>query len=445
MSPEEALHFHATDSPERIAIVSGGASYTYGQLYDMASRRAAILRREDVRISVFRQTQDVDFFVNYFGAHIAGAVAVPMERNCHITALESEKEKLKRRLLPNHIADILYTTGTTGEAKGVMISHKAITANAENLIEAQSYTPDLTFIIVGPLNHIGSLSKVWAVMLKGAKIWLLDGMKDLNMFFEVLDKIEGKVATFLVPANIRMLLLFGAERLSKYKDKIDFIETGAAPVTGADMQRLCTLLPESRLYNTYASTETGIISTHDFSSEGCMAGCVGKIMKHSSVEISTLGTIICKGATLMSGYVGDGSGINSESGCNAVHTKDLGFIDSKGLLHLRGRNDDIINVGGFKVAPTEVEEVAMQMDEIEDCLCVPVSHPVLGNTLRLLVVLKDGATLRGKDIATFMSSMLETYKLPLSYQFVEEIKHTFNGKPDRKAYNTPPSYSSTVS
>lgn len=90
---------------------------------------------------------------------------------------------------------------------------------------------------------------------------MIDGMKDINRFFEVIDDANTKVATFLVPACIRMLLTFAKDKLTSYANKIDFIETGAAPMPLEDMRLLCQVLPQTRLYNTYASTETGIIST----------------------------------------------------------------------------------------------------------------------------------------------------------------------------------------
>ncbi len=435
MRTEDFLRRHAANSPERTALVYNGMSYTYGCLYDMASKRAGTLRREGRGVSVFRSTQDADFFINYFGAHMAGAVAVPLAGDCPEALILETEESLEDFPLPEDAADILYTTGTTGKAKGVIISHRAICADADNLIEAQGYTPDLTFIITGPLNHIGSLSKVWPVIRMGGTLHVLDGMKDINAFFGALDAAPGKAATFLVPASIRMLLLFSADRLGKYKDKTDFVETGGAPITEGDMTRLCRILPESRLYNTYASTEAGIISTYEYSKEGCLAGCVGRAMKHSSVEISFSGGVVCRGGTLMSGYTVDDYGTGAVLDDGALYTSDVGAIDDTGCLHLMGRNDDVINIGGYKVVPEEVEAAAMRMKGIEDCICIAVSHPVTGAALKLLVVAKDGAKISGKAVAEFLKSKLETYKVPAQYQFVEEIKRTFNGKLDRKAYN----------
>ncbi len=428
MRLEEHLRHHATHSRDKTAVICGGETCTYGQLFDRTRRRAADFRKGEA--VVFRTTQDIDFLVTYFAAHIADAVAVPLGADVSDGELNRVAEELKGCALPPDTADVLFTTGTTGDAKGVAIGYGAIVANAENLIDAQHYTEDLTFIICGPLNHIGSLSKVWPIILLGGTLYILDGMKDMNAFYSALDRSCPKLASFLVPTSIRMLLRFGAGRLAEYADKIDFIETGAAPLARTDILELCRQLPKSRLYNTYASTETGIISTYNFNDGLCMEGCVGKVMKHSSVSVDGDGTIVCGGATLMSGYVAGDCGLMD----GKVVTRDLGAFDENGMLHLLGRNDDIINIGGFKVAPTEVENAALAMDGIVDCICTAVDHPISGKALKLLFVPSEGVTVRNTDIAEFLKSRLETFKVPSLYECVSEISRTFNGKLDRKAY-----------
>ena len=103
-------------------------------------------------------------------------------------------------------------------------------------------------------------------------------MKDIKAFFTAIDDAPNKVATFLVPAAIRILITLWKKELIAVADKIDFVETGAAPLAATDMKLFCELLPHSRLYNTYASTETGIISTYDYNDGANLAGCVGHKM-----------------------------------------------------------------------------------------------------------------------------------------------------------------------
>lgn len=127
--------------------------------------------------------------------------------------------------VPEGSADVLYTTGTTGRSKGVIISHRTIVADAENLIAGQGFAHDLTFVIHGPLNHIGSLSKIYPIILQGGTLHILDGLRDADAFYAAF-ATEGKYATFFVPANIRFLLSFDAKRFASLADRLDFIESG---------------------------------------------------------------------------------------------------------------------------------------------------------------------------------------------------------------------------
>lgn len=432
---EDYLERNARLYPQKTAIVCGELRCTYKELYVRVCERAEDPDMQRCQTAVcLRAECSIDYLVTYFALHRAGCVVVPLEKDIPEDTFQELSQHFSASSVPENIADILYTTGTTGKSKGVMISHQTIIADAENLISGQGFTHDLAFIVNGPLNHIGSLSKIYPVIMLGATLILVDGMKDLNAFWKAFDYPALKVATFLVPASIRILIQFSPEQLASYAEKIDFIETGAAAISQADMETLCRLLPKSRLYNTYASTETGIISTYNFNDGKCVAGCLGRPMPHSQVFITSEGHIACKGDTLMSGYVGDPERTATVLRDGVVYTSDIGRIDEKGMLHLSGREDDVINVGGFKVAPTEVEDAAMAFPEIQDCICISVEHKIMGRALKLLVVMKDGRVLNKRALAQFLKNKLETYKIPTLYEQTETVKRTFNGKLDRKFY-----------
>jgi acyl-CoA synthetase (AMP-forming)/AMP-acid ligase II len=215
---------------------------------------------------------------------------------------------------------------------------------------------------------------------------------------------------------------------------MDFIETGAAAISHSDMKSLCRILPNTRLYNTYASTETGIISTYNYNDGKCVAGCLGRPMKNSRIIITDKGLIACEGKTLMTEYVGDPERTASVLIDGVVYTSDLGVLDEAGMLHLKGREDDVINVGGFKVAPTEVEDAALSFPDVKDCVCISVEHQITGKALKLLVVMKDDKDLNRKELALHLKSILETYKIPLLYGQIDKVERTFNGKINRKFY-----------
>ena len=437
MTLEDYLRRDAELYGSKTAVVCGGENVSYAELLGRVENRVKIFRADGVHKGmgvVFRASQDVEFLVNYFAIHIIGAVAVPLERDVPEQRFLEISKLVEQSTIPEGTADILFTTGTTGRSKGVMISHRTIIADAENLIDGQLFSHDLVFVICGPLNHIGSLSKIFPIILLGGTLYLLEGMKNMEELFHAFDYPCRKIATFMVPASVRMLLQFGEKRLRDYVDKIDFIEMGGAPLPPSDQKRLCDTLPKSRLYNTYASTETGIISTYNFNDGVCTPGCLGLPMRHSRVFITSEGRVACQGPTLMTGYIGDEDKTREVLHDDTVFTADNGEINSEGMLFLSGRNDDVINIGGYKVAPTEVEDVALSFAGVKDCICICVSNPMFGNALKLLYQVAPDATVAKRELAQYINARLEGYKVPRLYEQVEEVKRTYNGKLDRKAY-----------
>lgn len=117
-------------------------------------------------------------------------------------------------------------------------------------------------------------------------------------------------------------------------------------------------------------------------------------------------------------------------------TNDAGYIDGDGYLYILGRVDDVINIGGLKVHPSEIESAASKIDGIDECLCIEVPNAMMGSAAKLLVRLATGATLSARDIRAELKSSLDSYKVPSSIEFVAEIRKTAIGKPDRKFYNS---------
>lgn len=437
---EEYLYRNAELYPGKRAVVCGSQELTYSQLLKAVESRAKELRGNgegNGKPYAMRTVQNSGFLTDYFAIHLIDGIAVPLESNIPQERLKEIERLIEKTEAPGECADILFTTGTTGKSKGVMISHRTIIANGENLVQGQGFSEETDFIICGPLNHIGSLSKIYPVLIAGGTLHVTEGLKEPGAFYRALGN-AGRHATFLVPSAIRMLLTFSSEELKKHASALDFIETGAAPISQTDMEELCRILPDTRLYNTYASTESGILCTYNFNptcgGEECIAGCLGRPMKHSGIFITENGTVACSGKTLMLGYAADRAATESIMKEEILYTNDCGKIDKRGRLHLTGRRDDTINVGGLKVSPVEVENAALSHPSVADCICIAEEHPLLGNQLKLLVVPASGEKFDKREIARHLGSRLENYKIPSLYQTVESIKRTYNGKTDRRYY-----------
>ena len=404
--------------PDDPAVICHGEQLTYAHLWEAVGKES--LRLRDIEHIQERQyyiqtcTQDIAYVIRFLALHLIGA-------RC----------------------DILYTTGSTGKPKAVLLSDEGMIANGENLINAMGFHHGLTFVICGPLDHFGPWSKMLPVFMTGGTLHILGGLKDMDALFDALrpstfSNVEAKTATFLVPSAIRMLLQFSRERLAKLADCIEFIETGAAPMATSDMQQLREVLPNTRLYNTYASTETGIVCTYPYHlTQSILQGCVGPTMKHSEVAIGPDGEICVSGPILMAGYLNEDAEGNMqlEPVGKSFQTSDLGYLDEEGRLFLTGRSSEFINIGGLKLSPVEVEDAAMGFAGILDCLCIPVPHPVMGQVPKLLVVLQEGFSFNKKEIARYLKEKLtETWKVPINYEVVEEIRKMPNGKKNRKSY-----------
>lgn len=437
MTLEESIRQHSIDSPDKIAAVCGNDLISYSDLWRGIRERAEELKADGLEASrpyVFRATQDIDFLLTYCAIHYLGAIAVPLEHKATEENFNAVRTEVESCRFAEDITDILYTTGTTGKSKGVMLSETALVSCADNFINDLKFSSDLLFIISGPLNHIASLFKMHPVLTVGGTICILDGLKDMNAFFEVFELPFKKFATFLVPASIRLIMQFSYERLCSLADRIDFIETGAAPITQYDMELLSKALPHSRLYNTLGGTEIGAVCTYDFNDGKHMEGCIGRPMKNSTVEVTPEGNIIVSGLTIMSGYVNDEESTRRVLQDGKIYSADLGFVDEEGMIHLKGRKGDVINVGGFKVDPSEVENAASSHESVKDCICIEGTHPVIGTVLKLLVVPAEGYELDKRSLAVHIRSRLEPHKVPTYYEAVDSIQRTYNGKLDRKFY-----------
>lgn len=436
-SLESCIEKYASVAPDKLAVICGTKQVTYKVLWDSIIARRDILCREGLmphRPYVFKASQDIDFLVTYCAVHCNGSIAVPLGKNEADGIFDEVRKEVESCHYEDGITDILYTTGTTGRSKGVMLSRECLASCAENFINDLQFSSDLLFIVSGPLNHIASLFKIHPTLSICGTLCILDGLKDINAFFDVFSLPFPKFGTFLVPASIRMLLQLSFDRLAAISDKIDFIETGAAPITRSDMETLSKILPKSRLYNTYGGTEIGCVCTYNFNDGKYLEGCVGRPMKNSSIRVTDEGQVIVSGRTIMSGYVADEESTAKvlDNGC--IYGSDLGYLDGNGMLFLKGRSGDVINVGGYKVDPAEVENAASTFPLIKDCICVPAIHPVIGVVLKLLYVPSNDSAVDKHTLAVFLKNRLDSYKVPVLYESVKSVNRTFNGKLDRKSY-----------
>lgn len=346
------------------------------------------------------------------------------------------------------MAELLFTTGTTGKPKGVILTYKAVYNILKNTIEGIGIREDERLLIPLPLNHSFALRVLRATLYQGATVILQNG-------FAFAKEIETNQETFkctalaAVPASMEILRSQMQDKFEEILGRFRYIEVGAGSLTIAQRKRLTKQLPNTVIYNTWGSSESGgalFTNVTDVSQNESRIATVGKPL--SCVQVKVLdengneikesspdkaGRMALKGDMLMAGYW-NRSELTKETLQNGwLITSDMVYTDADGYVYMLGRADDIINVGGEKVSPIEVENIAGQYEHIKECACIGVNDPdeVLGQVPVLLVVAKDnGFTKAG--IQTFLANKMERYKLPQHYMIVQELPRNKMGKLDRK-------------
>jgi len=481
----EYLELHASNIPGKTAVIAMDGSATYENLWKMTVGFSQILIKKGIRKGdpvVVKTTQTLSHIVAVLGIQLAGGLYTPLERS---SSIETAVSILKKTVAPVFIgekplpdgyntakwlplpdirnggretripeiidfpgqddsADILFTTGTTGDAKGVELYHHNNTVMGENLCGALGIRDDTVLMLPGPLNHANPIRKVYTAIYKGATSVILDGM-DFRTFFNGLEN-EGVNAISMTPAATRMLMLRAKEKFCRYGERIEFIESVSSPLPEADKQELLKLFPKSRLYNSYGSSEAGSQCTYNIQDHPEFIGCIGRPMPTivlSVVDSDRIpieessermpGFLACKGPINMKGYWNDPEATKSIMVNGYIYSKDLGYYKN-GFVFMLGRESDIFDVGGFKVSPIDIENVALAYRGIEDCICVPKSNPISGYEPKLLIVVNERENLLLDDFRVHMMKTLESYKVPREIEIVKSINRTYNGKLDRKSY-----------
>jgi acyl-CoA synthetase (AMP-forming)/AMP-acid ligase II len=466
------------DRTGRLMLADASKSVTYGEgwarvMAGVSRIRKAGLKRGDRAMIVC--TQDVDYMIAMLACQLAGIICVPLEkgasesrvrsifRETEVAVLIGKKPDLPTGFLridefsappenaeacaadfgfpePEDLCEILFTTGTTGTPKGILLTHRANTAIAENVIDGVHMEEDNVEIIPMPLSHSHGLRRTYANLYNGSSVVLSDGVLRMKKFFELLETYHAR-SIDISPAILSMLFRLSGDRIADYRDQIRYVQLGSAPLPEADKERLSRCLPDSRLYNFYGTTEAGCSCILDFQEHSGIAFCIGRPTKNAQFiftdkdrrEISATkenpGFIATAGLQNMSGYLNDPEKTAEVCRDGYIFTNDLGYADEDGNIYCLGRQDDVINCGGIKIAPEEIETVMRQCPGISDCACIPVPDKVQGQVPKLYISVKDpDSEFDMPSLHRFMRSHLDSNKVPREIEIIDRIPRTSNGK-----------------
>jgi len=346
---------------------------------------------------------------------------------------------------PDDVALILHTSGTTSRPKIVPLLQSNLCASARNIKASLALTQDDRCLNVMPLFHIhGLIAAVSASLAAGAQISCAPGFNALR-FFAQLDEVRPSWYT-AVPTMHQAILA----RAERNKDIIAnaplrFLRSSSASLPAPVMTALVETFP-APVIEAYGMTE----ATHQMccnplppraqkpGSVGVAAGPEVRIADESADVIlgdGATGEVVISGPNVTPGYEGNPKANESAffmaDGKRWFRTGDQGAFDEEGYLRLTGRLKEIINRGGEKISPLEVDAVMLAHPEIAQVVCFAVPHPKLGEEIAAAVVLKEGSSLDERAIRDFTAQSVADFKVPRSVVILDEIPKGATGKIQR--------------
>jgi len=326
------------------------------------------------------------------------------------------------------LAMLIYTGGTTGRSKGVMITHGNMWAGARSLRKLAEQDGREAYVGLGvlPLSHAyGVLMSLDSALSSRGSILLRWFSPEL--FLSALEKHRA-TATALVPAMMAMLLAC-PDAGKRDTSSLKLVSVGSAPCP-ADLIRAfeekfgCTVAEGYGLSESIAALSTNLFSRRKLGTVGPpLPGVEVAIFddEDNPLPVGQVGEVVCRGPQVMAGYWKAPEETAAVLRDGWLHTADLGHLDEDGYITIVDRKRDLIIRGGFNVFPTEVEEVLLEHPAVAEAAVVGVSDPVYGEEVVAVVAAKPGADLDKDALIAFARSKLASYKAPRAVVVVDAL------------------------
>lgn len=341
---------------------------------------------------------------------------------------------------PDAIALLLRTSGTTAQAKIVPLAHKNLVGSALTIGDAFCLTSRDRCLNIMPLFHIhGLVGALLSSLGAGGSIVCTGGLETLR-FFDWLREFAPSWYT-AVP-TMHLSILARAERTGETAEghRLRFIRSCSAALPQRAMEDLEKLFGVPVL-EAYGMTEAAHqVAANPLPPQNRKPRSVGR---PTGTEIALMdergellgrgasGEIVVRGGGLMGGYVDNGAANRAAFRDGWFRTGDIGSFDADGYLFIHGRAKEIINRGGAKISPQEIENVLLGHPSVAEALAFAVPDPRLGDEVGACVVLRPNETIREHELCRFVATQLADFKVPRRLVFVDEIPKGATGKPQR--------------
>ena len=344
---------------------------------------------------------------------------------------------------------LIYTAGTTGKSKGVMLSHNSFASFILNQVNPVDPEINESNILTVPLFHIAGIQSMLSAIYAGRTL-IIQSQFDAKEWLILAEK-ENANRAMMVPTMLKMILDhpdFNKHNLENLK----IITYGAAPMPKTIIEDAIKKLPWIKFINAFGQTETAATITMLPPEDHIMEGVppeelkikqkrltsIGKPLDDievrivdefgENVRVGEIGEIVAKGERLMKGYWNKDKESSEVLKNGWLYTGDLGYFDKEGYIFLSGRSKDIIKRGGEMIAPIEVEEIIRSISNVEDVAVIGIPDTVWGEKILAVVVPKDNCSINDKEIIKYCQDHLSSFKKPEKVIFQNNLPTNPLGK-----------------
>ncbi|GAB2976519.1 FadD3 family acyl-CoA ligase [Nocardioides montaniterrae] len=344
---------------------------------------------------------------------------------------------------PDDVADILFTSGTTGKPKGAMSAHRQSIGVARAWAELGGVTSDDRYLVVNPLFHsFGYKIGILVGLLTGATLYPMATF-DVDATMRLI--ADEQISVLPGAPTIYQSILAAPTRKDHNLSSLRLAVTGAAVVPVVLIERMREELQIDHVVTAFGMTEAVVVTMcrEDDDAETVATTC-GRAIPGMETRIDDTGELLVRGEFVMLGYLDDPAATAEaidEDGW--LHTGDIGIIDERGNLRITDRLKDMYISGGFNVYPAEVEQTLLRMGGISDVAVIGVPDERLGEVGKVFVVGEASEA----DVLAFAKERLANFKVPRYVEVVDALPRNLSGKVlknELRGFGTPPRPSATT-
>lgn len=363
----------------------------------------------------------------------AGPILTPL---CQALAGASA-EPPPRRSGPHDLACLFYTSGSTGEPKGVMLSHANIRENTKAIVQYLELTPDDKVMVVLPFFYCYGASIMHTHFLAGGSLVLENQFLYPNRVLDLMEA-EGVTGFSGVPYTFAILLRWS--NLRRYHlESLRYVTQAGGAMAPAQIQEFRSILPHTRFFVMYGQTEASARLSYlppEFLDS--KLGSIGRGIP--GVELSVLdeqglpvapgqvGEIVARGPNIMLGYWNNPGETRRALGEKGLQTGDLARVDEDGFIYIVARKKDFIKAGGHRVSAREVEDVILEEPSVLECAVVSIEDETMGEAVKAYVVPVDWPSRNTEKILGWCKQRLAPYKVPRFIEFMRSLPKNAAGK-----------------